>query len=284
MWYRSVLGSSASHRGGLLAISLVGLAFYLSRDLRHRLQEATQRVNFVNQVSHELRTPLTNIRMYADLLSSDLDELDASDSAARKHLSVISDESTRLSRLIANVLSFARHRRSTLSLRIREVNVDELIALVVEQFRPSLDRLGIVVELDLDATRSIYGDEDAIGQILGNLISNVEKYAAEGKLLRIESKQLAAATIRGAMCVTIDVIDAGPGVEAKYREAIFKPFERVSDRIESAAGTGIGLAIARELALLHGGGLSLVGSETGSHFRVEIASQDMESPESKEDK
>ena len=270
--------------GGLLAVSLVGLAFYLSRDLRYRLQEATQRVNFVNQVSHELRTPLTNIRMYADLLSTDLDEMDASDAAARKHLSVISDESTRLSRLIGNVLSFARHRRSTLSLRIRALNVDELITSVIEQFRPSLDRLGIEVDLELDASESIYGDEDAIGQILGNLISNVEKYAAHGKLVRVISKQSQATPGDDTMHVTIDVIDAGPGVESKYREAIFKPFERVSDRIESATGTGIGLAIARELAMLHGGDLSLMASESGAHFRLAIISQDAKLTEAKESK
>lgn len=259
--------------GALLAISLFGLAFYLSKELRHRLHEATQRVNFVNQVSHELRTPLTNIRMYADLLSSDLDQMDSTDDAARKHLAVISDESTRLSRLIANVLSFARHRRATLSLRIRPAIVDEIIISVVEQFRPSLDRLAIEVELALDAARSIQGDEDAIGQILGNLIGNVEKYAADGKRLRIESQQVGD---DAQSRVTIDVIDCGAGVSVKYRESIFKPFERVSDRIENATGTGIGLAIARELALLHGGDISLIESPQGAHFRLVIASQQSE--------
>ena len=256
--------------GGLLAASLIGLAFFLSRDLRLRLHEATQRVNFVNQVSHELRTPLTNIRMYADLLSADLDQLAASDDIARKHLLVISDESTRLSRLISNVLTFARHGRSTLSLQVRELTVDDIIEAVVEQFRPSLARLGIEVNLSLNATKPVAGDEDAIGQILGNLISNVEKYAAEGKRLCIHSKQ--SGDDENSR-VTVDVMDWGPGIAANHRESIFKPFERLSDRLVSATGTGIGLAISRELARLHGGDISLLDSDQGAHFQIAITSQ-----------
>ena len=252
--------------GALLAASLVGLAAYLSREMGRRLREATQRVTFVNQVSHELKTPLTNIRMYADLLSEDLDRVEQNDAAARKHLAVISDESTRLSRLIANVLTFARHRRSTLSLQCRALVLDDVIYSVTQQFQPSLDRLRIKVATELHASKTLTADEDAVGQILGNLINNVEKYAAEGKYLKISSHQ-------SSNSVTVDVIDRGAGIPPSHRESIFEPFERVSDRIENATGTGIGLAIARQLARLHGGDLQLIDSDAGAHFRFTIFDQ-----------
>ncbi|MCA9218466.1 MAG: HAMP domain-containing histidine kinase [Planctomycetales bacterium] len=253
----------------ILCVSLLGLALILTRELTRRLREATQRVNFVNQVSHELRTPLTNIRMYAELLATDLDRLndDEDDNTARRHLNVIADESTRLSRLITNVLTFARKQRSALSIRCRDVVIDDVIQSVVEQFRPSLTRLDIDVALDLDASAPFCGDNDAIGQILGNLIGNVEKYAADGKSIVIKSRQS-----DGNRIVQIDVVDYGPGIEPKYRDAIFEPFKRVSDRIESATGTGIGLAISRELARLHGGALEIVDSAHGAHFRLTIRS------------
>ena len=252
--------------GALLATSLVGLAAYLTREMGRRLGEATQRVTFVNQVSHELKTPLTNIRMYADLLSEDLDRVEQNDAVTRRHLAVISDESTRLSRLIGNVLAFARHRRTTLSLQCRSLIMDDVIRSVVQQFQPSLDRLGINVATNLNASTALTADEDAVGQILGNLISNVEKYAAEGKYLKIESHQ------SGKM-VTVDVVDRGSGVPTSHRERIFEPFERVTNRIENATGTGIGLAIARQLAQLHGGDLQLVDSDDGAHFRLTIFDQ-----------
>lgn len=251
---------------GLLGASLIGLAIYLSREMGRSLREATQRVNFVNQVSHELKTPLTNIRMYADLLHEDLQRTEHEDVGTRKHLAVISDESNRLSRLIANVLTFAQHRRSTMSLHSRPLLIDEIIKAVVRQFQPSLDRLGIKVDMQLNVTEPITADEDSLGQILGNLISNVEKYAVDGKWLGIESRQ-------SGDTVIIDVIDRGPGIPASHRESIFEPFERISDRIESATGTGIGLSIARQLARLHGGDLELVDGNGRAHFQVSVVDQ-----------
>ncbi|HIK93933.1 MAG TPA: ATP-binding protein, partial [Planctomycetes bacterium] len=124
-------------------------------------------------------------------------------------------------------------------------------------------------------------DPDFVEQILGNLVSNVEKYAASGGLLRIES-QLSrpdsvsnmpdkySATSNSACQLTIDVIDKGPGVEPSKRGDIFQPFARVSNTLSYAAGTGIGLSIARELARLHGGDIVLMESSAGCWFRVTL--------------
>ena len=93
---------------------------------------AEQRVNFVNQVSHELKTPLTNIRLYAELLEENLPvkgEVESGeDNRFRKYLEVITSESQRLSRLIANVLNFARGKKDRLILRLEPAVVDEIIA------------------------------------------------------------------------------------------------------------------------------------------------------------
>lgn len=249
--------------GGLLSAGLLGLAIYLSREIGRQTREARQRVNFVNQVSHELKTPLTNIRMYADLLEHDLERIDPDDEKAQSHLSVITGESGRLSRLINNVLTFARSNHKAAQTTPQAGSIDDVITTVVGQFQPSLDKLGIDVVVDLDAIERVALDVDAFEQMLGNLISNVEKYAAPGKHLRISSR------FRNGVS-TIDVSDAGPGISPSFAKRIFEPFERASDHIVSATGTGIGLGITRTLARRNGGDLVLRESAIGASFRLTL--------------
>ncbi len=249
------------------ALGLTVLAFFFWRDYTREFREAAQRVSFVNQVSHELRTPLTNIRMYADMLSGDLQDLPEGESRKSKgRLSVIVSESQRLSRLIGNVLTFARQQRKTLSLNRTAGCVDDVVSSVLERFEPGLTRLKIESDFEPAAPGTVSLDVDALEQILGNLFSNVEKYAAEGGRLSISSYQENGTS-------TVTVSDAGPGIPREQRQAVFQPFYRLSNRLEDAAGTGIGLAIARELARMHGGDLKLVDSPVGAGamFQVTLA-------------
>ena len=250
--------------GGLLTAGLLGLAVYLSREIGRQTREAQQRVSFVNQVSHELKTPLTNIRMYADLLEHDLDRIDPEDTRSQRHLSVITSESGRLSRLINNVLTFARTNRGVPEAKLQEGTVDAVIETVVGQFQPSLDQLRFEVTLDLDASNRVMLDIDGLEQMLGNLISNIEKYAAEGRHLRISSRFREGVT-------TIDVSDAGPGISPQFAKRVFDPFERASDQIVAATGTGIGLGITRAIARRNGGDLVLRESAIGASFRLTMA-------------
>ena len=262
------IGSAASRLnlllgGGLLSLGILGLAIYLGREIGRQTREARERVNFVNQVSHELKTPLTNIRMYADLVAQDLERIDPDDERAASHVSVITRESSRLSRLINNVLTFAGRNQVHAKQRPQPGCVDDVIEGVIAQYRPSLEGLGMEVVMDLDASQQVMIDVDAVEQMLGNLISNAEKYASAGKHLRIRSRHQNGMT-------KIDVADAGPGVSHAFAKHIFKPFERASDHIRSATGTGIGLTITRNLAHRHGGDLELLDSAIGATFRLTI--------------
>lgn len=254
-----------------IGLGLIVVAAYFYREYAREMREAMQRVNFVNQVSHELKTPLTNIRMYAELLEADLELIDSEEAATpRDHLEVIVTESQRLSRLIGNVLTFARQRRNQVTLRKTVGRVDEVITAVVERFRPTFKQKGIEVASDLAAGAPVQLDTDALTQILGNLLSNVEKYAADGGHMEIASRQHDSQT-------TIVVVDRGPGIPAALREKIFRPFYRVSDQIEGPAGTGIGLSIARRLARMHGGDVVLLPGEEGARFQVTLDTRRAES-------
>ena len=248
----------------LVGIGLVVAAVYFYREYARQMRDSLERVNFVNQVSHELKTPLTSIRMYAELLESDFELLEPDEvGRARGHLGVIVAESQRLSRLIGNVLTFARQQQKKLTSRKTAARVDEVIGRVLEQFEPVFARSQLEVTFDGSADFPVRLDVDAAEQILCNLFSNVEKYAAEGGRIEVLSRQEDDYTI-------IEVADRGPGIPAACQESIFRPFYRISDRIHSVTGTGIGLSIARQLARLHGGDVTLLKSDSGARFQVRL--------------
>ena len=245
----------------LLAATVIGLTYYFYREQSREMREAVQRVSFVNQVSHELKTPLTNIRMYAELLERDSEE---KDERLRRHIDVIVSESRRLSRLIGNVLTFSRKQRRTLEIHPKPGVVDDVVRSVLDHFRPALDAKQIEVEFKHGASESVSFDSDALEQIVGNLISNVEKYGAAGKHMELACQRLGD-------IVEITVTDRGPGLPARERPRIFEPFYRVSSaHTDGVVGTGIGLSIARDLARLHGGDLELDPTEIGARFRVTL--------------
>ncbi|MCP4042467.1 MAG: HAMP domain-containing histidine kinase [Gammaproteobacteria bacterium] len=258
------LGATARFQiiNGLLAVGLllVGLGVIFYRELSRTMREAAQRVNFVNQVSHELKTPLTNIRMYAELMEPDLEP----ESREERHLAVIVAESQRLARLIGNILSFARGQRQTLRLHPVTAQLDDCLLEVLEQFRPGLERKGLAVRITTNAAEPFAFDRDAVAQIIGNLFSNVEKYAATGKVLDISTRQTDDS-------VEMAVQDSGPGIPHNLRQRVFRPFYRVrNDLTEGVSGTGIGLSIARDLARLHCGDLILRESGLGACFILQL--------------
>ncbi|MCA9009322.1 MAG: HAMP domain-containing histidine kinase, partial [Planctomycetaceae bacterium] len=167
-------------------VTLFVLAWLLYRDYARDIREAMQQVSFVNQVSHELKTPLTNIRMYAELLERDLDAVEPEVTVRpRQRLAVISSEAQRLSRLIGNVLTFARQKRSTLEPHPCPTQAPVLVRQIVDRFGPSLTEHGIKAEVEGQDERVLNLDPDFVEQILGNLINNVERYAASGKSLLV---------------------------------------------------------------------------------------------------
>ncbi len=262
----------------LIAIASIfsGLAYYLYREHQREITLGKQRVNFVSQVSHELKTPLTNIRMYAELLENQLleeqllqeeyqeeNQLDEEPKYI-KHINIISSESQRLSRLIANILNFSKSTKSGLNVHKTQGEVDRVISSVISKFEPLLAEKDFEFEIQLNAREPVLFDQDALEQILNNLLSNVEKYGASGKFLHVTSSQHDDLT-------TITVQDKGPGIPVREQVKVFEPFYRISSKLtDGVSGTGIGLSIAKDLAIIHGGSLELVPFESGTCFKLKI--------------
>ena len=248
---------------GAAAVALGLLAVYLHRESTRDLRLAARRITFVNQVSHELKTPLTNISLYAELASERLPD---TATRARECLDVVVGECARLGRLINNVLTFSRHQRGTLRARRQKCDLDAELASLVQPFVPALAEKNIRLELDLHSNATVMADPDALGQILGNLLSNIEKYAAAGGWAGVSSH-------RAADSAEVLVADRGPGIPSALATKVFEPFYRASDRLtDGVAGLGLGLSLARELARTMDGNLDLapVPSSGGCVFILRL--------------
>jgi signal transduction histidine kinase len=246
---------------GAIACALLLAGIYLQIQQGRALRLAEERVSFVNRVSHELGTPLTNILLNLDLAGRTLDTRPAE---AQRRLSLVHEEVRRLGRLVANVLTFSRRERKALELTPTACIPDQVVEDMLAQFQPSLDRRKVRVEWQRGASNSTLLDADALAQITGNLISNVEKYASAGGWLGLST------TMENDR-LKLRVSDHGPGIPAPFRKKIFEAFERIHGGVsEGASGTGLGLAIARELARRMGGDLVLHSSETGAAFELDL--------------
>ncbi len=244
---------------------VVALAWTFFRENAREIRVAQQRVSFVNQISHELKTPLTNIRLYAEMASSRMEH--SGDSISRRHLGVVETEVARLDRLIQNVLNYARQQRDKLAVQPRPISLDHVVQRAVTHWRLLLERKGFDVRTRLVGPSEMKADPDAIEQILGNLISNVDKYASYGKYIHVATEQDLEKRV-----ARIIVEDRGPGIPQSKRRVVFEPFERLrSDLNEGVTGTGIGLTISRELAELHGGRLEVCPNyREGARFIVTL--------------
>ena len=240
-------------------IAALGVAVFLAQ--RREGAIAARRVSFVNRVSHELRTPLTNILLNIDL-ATDLAEDEPEES--KRRLELVRIEARRLGRLIENVLTFSRTEEGKMELRAIPCIPAEIVTTVIDSFHASFERRGLKIErTDENAAEPCVCDTDALAQILGNLLSNVEKYVPGG-VVGIRTR-----VAKGEL--TIRVSDQGPGIPDEAAERIFRPFERIHSVVnEGSSGTGLGLAIARDLAHRLGGQLTLLSSGQGGGACFEL--------------
>lgn len=229
-----------------LIMGLTLLAGYLLwRDVRRSARLAELRSEFVASVSHELRTPLTSIRMYTEILRID-DEM--APEARAGYLDTIHQESQRLSRLVDNVLQFARIEQGRVSYDLRPQSLAGLVENAARTFGGLAAQSGfqIRVECAPDLPPAL-ADRDAIEQAILNLLSNAMKYSGG-------SRDIAVRLERQDGYGAIQVIDHGIGIAADEQRKIFERFYRAhSDENREIPGTGLGLTLVEHIASAHGG-------------------------------
>ncbi len=214
------------------------------------------REEFTSNMSHELRTPLANIQLFAETL---LLERASGEAAQRSALDTIVRETRHLGQMVENVLALSRVGRPAHRLSPRPEDVDRLLREVMALFEPLARAHRIVLVATITPGPEVPLDADAVRRIVINLLDNAIRHGGSGGTVALHSRH-------NATSLELVVEDQGPGIAAEDRERIWEPFER-----GEGSGSGIGLAVVRQLVLLHRGTVEIEEvAPHGARFRVTL--------------
>jgi two-component system phosphate regulon sensor histidine kinase PhoR len=211
--------------------------------------------DFVNKVSHDLRTPLTSIRMFVETLQ--MGRLDGDAARRAEALSIIADETARLSTLINRLLDWARMESGRRRFDLERQPVLPIVEDALRAFEPQ--RIAHPVELRRELAPDlpeVVADREALAGALLDLLFNAHKYTGP-------DKRIAVSAARSGPAVVITVADNGPGISIPDQKRIFDKFYRARDPLQrSIEGSGLGLAMVKHIVGAHGGKVA-VSSEVG---------------------
>jgi signal transduction histidine kinase len=222
-------------------------------------QSQRQLRHFVADVSHELKSPITSIQGFAQAL---VDGTAGDEKTRQKAARIINDESRRLRRQVEELLELSRMQSGQLPMIREPVEIDELLERCRELFGIQAEERNITLEVKAESPATVTGDVDRLEQLFGNLLDNAIKNSHAGGRVRIT----AAATGDGN--IAIGVSDSGPGIPPEQIPHVFERFYQVTG---VRTGVGLGLAIAREIALAHHGTIEVLSEPgAGAEFMVRL--------------
>jgi len=241
----------------LIAAALAAIVFggwAVFADARRQMALAQKKTDFVSNVSHELKTPLTSIRMFAEMMQSG----NATEEKRPQYLRIIVAEAERLTRLINNVLDFARLERKQKRYDFHPLDLHDVLARTWEGQELHLREQGFTTRWQAaPPPYPVRGDDDALAQILVNLLSNAEKYSTDRKEIEMHSYLTKDS-------VHVSVLDRGSGVPPGEEAKIFEAFYRAHDSLASGIqGSGLGLTLAQRIAREHGGEITYQARKGG---------------------
>jgi signal transduction histidine kinase len=206
--------------------------------------------DFVANVSHELKTPLTSIQGFSQAI---LDGTAQSDAERRQAAQVIHDESARMHRLVLDLLDLARLDAGTADITMTSVDIHALLKAVAEKFTPQSQAANVQIRLRMDTNLpSILADGDRLSQVFTNLVDNALKFTLPGGSIDLQASAIKAELL-------VSVADQGVGMTPEVQAHVFERFYQgdASRSRHERRGAGLGLAIAHEIVLAHGGRINV---------------------------
>lgn len=211
---------------------------------------------FISSVSHELRTPLTAIRGWGETISdSNVDR-----ELAMKGVSVILNETTRLSGLVEELLDFSRIQTGKMSYKNEKIDILAEIGEAVYAYQQIASKNDIqLLYKEPESVSAVMGDPDRLEQVFINIIDNAIKYTSSGGTINVDVEEAEG-------CVRIGIADTGAGIPADKIDRIKEKFFKANNTVR---GSGIGLAVADEI-IKHHNGLLLIDSTEGVGTTVTV--------------
>ena len=277
-WARVVVNALRDPDGKLRGFAKVTQDLTSRRHLQE-LEEASRNLTeFTAVLAHELKNPLAPIRTAVQVLA----KLPRVDESVQHMHQIIDRQSAHLARIVDDLVDISRVSRGLLKIDRTQVSLQEVIRTAVEAVMPLIESSQHRLDVTVQDGLCVNGDFHRLMQILGNLLANAARYTAAGGRISISA-------VREEFDAVIRVRDNGMGIEPEMLQRIFDMFVRTgSSASRSSSGLGIGLALSRRLAELHGGTLEgrSEGEGKGSEFilrlplseRRGLESQDAEPP------
>ena len=228
----------------------------MARQVKHSQQQLR---HFVADVSHQLRTPLTSIQGFSQAL---LDGTASDEAAKIKSAGIINEEAGRMRRQVDELLELARMQAGQLRLAKEAVNINELLAHCREVFAVTAEEKEINIRIQAEPTMTVVGDADRLEQVLSNILDNALKNSPTQSEVEVIGCKLEDRRVE------IRIIDSGPGILAEQLDYVFERFYQAGGL---RSGAGLGLAIAREIIIAHGGTIEAHSEPgTGAEFVISL--------------
>lgn len=242
----------------VFALLLGSGSFLIVRAIGREFAVARLQSDFVGAVSHEFRTPLTSMRQLTEMLARGRME---SDEHKQRAYELMLGESDRLRRLVESLLDFGRMQAREYKFRTEDLEAAQWTRSVAEEFQNTVRNRGYVIEFTSSAKGArVSGDREALGGALWNLLDNAVKYWPDDKP---DAKQVQLAVSSANGKVEVIVRDHGSGIAKEDLKRVFGKFYRGANaKKQGTKGTGIGLAMVKEIVEAHGGTVG-VRSELG---------------------
>ena len=206
--------------------------------------------NFLSMVSHDLRTPMTSIKGYAAILIEKMGRME--EERQKRYLGIICQESDRLTRLINNLLDLQRFEVGKMEFDFQEVDLVNLVQESVASFQGAAytKYIGLLSALPQEEVK-VRADRDRLSQVMANLLSNAIKFTHQGGRVTVSLDKVMD---DDRLLVRVAVTDTGKGIAQEMQSKVFNRFEQ-ADRVmrEHGEGSGLGLALVREIIEAHGG-------------------------------
>ncbi len=289
-YYNDEIGSLAESFNAMLdEIQKQDRALKFAKDhLEEEVQKRTSdlakalkvKSDFLSNMSHEIRTPIHGVINYADFLIKDWKEMGDEERLQTAHK--LKRASGRLNELINNLLDLSKLEVADIAYDKREHMLSDIVRMIIDETEGLRRTKHIGIEFEVVGhEQSVICDRARIAQVITNLIGNAIKYSHGGTLrAKVWHGEIRTPVGLNALAVSFSISDEGVGIPEDEIEMIFEKFVESSRTRSNAGGTGIGLAISREIIQAHGGRIwAQNNAEKGSTFTFILPCQPFEKPD-----